>query len=85
MALSCSIVVFNTQSITYETISGNKIHSCLTLVLTVKGADKSVLWMTLQLFVIFIEALDNVYDLLGNTIVPQNSPNHRSVHYVKSF
>ena len=49
MSLSCSIVVFNTQSITSEKIGGDKIHSCLTLVLTVKGADKSVLWKTLQL------------------------------------
>ena len=48
MSLSFSIVVFSTQSITSEDISGDKINSRLTPVLTVKSADISVLWMTLQ-------------------------------------
>ena len=63
--LGCFTVVFSTQSITSEKISGDKIHPCLTPVLTVKDADKSVLWMTLH----------DAYDLLGNAIVPQNSQN----------
>ena len=33
--------------------------------------------------VIFIEALYDVYDLLGNAIVTQDSPNHCSFHHVK--
>ena len=49
MPLGCSIVVFSTQPITSEKISGDKIHAWLTPVLTVKGADRSVLWMILQL------------------------------------
>ena len=33
--------------------------------------------------VIFVKAQDDVYDLLGNAIVPQDSLNHCSVHHVK--
>ena len=61
-------VVFGTQSITSEKISGDKIHPCLTPVFTVKHADKSMLLITLQLLHIFIEALNDIYDLLGNTL-----------------
>ena len=47
MPLGCSIVVFSTHLITSEKISGDKIHPCLTPILS---ADKSELWITLHLF-----------------------------------
>ena len=49
MPRGCSIVDFSSQSINSENISGDKIHPCLTTVLAVQCAGKSVLWMTLQL------------------------------------
>lgn len=83
MPLGCSIVVFITQTITSETMSRDRIQPVLTPVLTVKGADKSTLWMTAA--GIFIKALDNIDDLLRDAVAFKDSPNHCSIHSAKAF
>lgn len=81
MPLGCLIVVFITQSITSEKMSGDKIKHCLTPVLTVKGADISVVDDSAA--GILIDTLDDVDDLLMDAIVSQDYPGHCSVRHVK--